>query len=384
MRIVDLRLYFVPHRFLFLRVDTDEGVTGWGEPIVEGRARTVAAAVLEWRDYLIGQDPRQIEKHWQTMYRGAFYRGGPVLMSAIAGIDQALWDITARSLGVPVHQMLGGAVKDRVKVYRSIHGDGPEGLADDASRGVAEGYRLLKTSAVGPMHFVDSLARIDEVVANVGAVRDRVGYGVDLAVDFHGRVHRPMARQLARALNPFRPAFIEEPVLPTNREALHDVAAASESPIAMGERLYSRWDFKDLLADGAVDIIQPDLSHAGGISECHRLAALAEAYDVAFAPHCPLGPIAFASCIQTDAVAETAVFQEQSIDVHSAAGGANPFFTVLRDPAAFGYDDGFVSLPTGPGLGIDVDEAAVEELDRTGHDWKNPLWNTYDGSPIEW
>ena len=384
MKIVDMRLYFVPHRFLFLRIDTDEGITGWGEPVVEGRARTVAAAVLEWRDHLVGKDPRQVEKHWQTMYRGSFYRGGPVLMSAIAGIDQALWDIVARSLDVPVHQMLGGAVKDRVKVYRSIHGAGPEGLAEDAARGVAEGYRLLKTSAVGPMHFVDSLARIDEVVANVGAVRDKVGYDVDLAVDFHGRVHRPMARQLARALNPFRLAFIEEPVLPTNREALHAIAAASDSPIAMGERLYSRWDFKDLLVDGAVDIIQPDLSHAGGISECHRLAAMAEAHDVAFAPHCPLGPIAFASCIQTDASAENAVFQEQSIDIHSAAGGANPFFAALRNPAAFAYSDGFVSLPTGPGLGIDVDEAVVEELDRTGHDWKNPLWTTYDGSPIEW
>lgn len=383
MRIVDLKLYLVPHRFLFLRIDTDAGISGWGEPIVEGRARTVAAAVEEWREYLVGQDPRHVEKHWQTMYRGSFYRGGPVLMSAIAGIDQALWDITARSLDVPVHALLGGPVKDRVKVYRSIHGATPTELADDAAAAVAEGYTLVKSSAVGPMHFVDSLDRIDEVVAKIGAVRDRVGYGVDVAVDFHGRVHRPMARQLARALNPFRLAFVEEPVLPTNREALRDIAAASDAPIAMGERLYSRWDFKDLLQDGAVDIIQPDLSHAGGISECHRIAAMAETYDVAFAPHCPLGPIAFAACVQTDASAETAVFQEQSIAIHDSSS-ANEFLGVLRDQDAFGYADGFVRLPAGPGLGIEVDEDVVEELSRTGHDWKNPLWRTYDGSPIEW
>ncbi|WEV63913.1 galactonate dehydratase [Bifidobacterium sp. ESL0732] len=383
MKITDIKTYLVPHRYAFVCIETDSGITGWGEPLVEGRAKTTLQAVQEWRGYLIGKDPRDIERHWEVMYRGSFYRGGPVLMSAIAGIDQALWDITAKSLGVSVHAMLGGSVKEKVKVYRSIHGDTPEELADDAQRAVQEGYQLIKSSALGPMHFLDSVERIDEVVERIGAVRDRIGYKVGIAVDFHGRVHRPMARQLAKALNQFRLAFIEEPVLPTNREALHQIADVSDAPIALGERLYSRWDFKDILEDGAVDILQPDLSHAGGISECHRIAAMAEAYDTAFAPHCPLGPIAFASCIQTDAASETAVFQEQSINIHDTSS-ANPIFDVLRNRDVFHYENGFVQLPDAPGLGIDIDQEKVEELAKIGHDWKNPLWVTYDGTPIEW
>ncbi len=383
MKITDITTYLIPHRYAFVRIDTDEGITGWGEPLVEGRAKTTLAAVNEWREYLIGKDPRNIEGLWQTMYRCAFYRGGPVLMSAIAGIDQALWDIAAKSLNVPVYRMLGGPVKNKVKVYRSIHGDTPEALADDAEKAVAQGYTLIKSSALGPMHFLDSLARIDEVAERIGTVRDRVGYGVDIAVDFHGRVHKPMARSLARALNPFRLAFIEEPVLPTNKEALHQIADVSDAPIALGERVYNRWEFKDILHDGAADIIQPDLSHAGGISECHKLAAMAEAYDVAFAPHCPLGPIAFAACIQTDAVSETAVFQEQSIDLHDCSS-ANPIFDVLAERDAFHYKDGFIQLPKTPGLGLNIDEDKVEELGRIGHDWKNPIWHGYDGTPIEW
>lgn len=383
MVITDLKLFLMPHRFLLLRIDTDQGVSGWGEPIVEGRARTVAAAVEEWRHYLIGQDPALIERHWQTMYRGAFYRGGPVLMSAIAGIDQALWDIKGKALGVPVHQLLGGPVRERVKVYRSIHGDTPAQLADDAALAVQQGYTLIKSSAVPATHFVDSLASIDQVVSFFGAVRDRVGYSVDLAIDFHGRIHRPMAKPLVRALAEFRLAFIEEPVLPTNKEALREIAQVSNAPIALGERLYSRWDFKEILRDGYVDIIQPDLSHAGGISECRRLADLAEAFDVAFAPHCPLSSIAFAACIQTDAGAETAVFQEQSLDVHDASD-SNQCLRFLSDPQVFRYANGFVLLPTGPGLGLEPRQDLVDEMSQAGHDWKNPLWHAFDGTPIEW
>lgn len=383
MKITDLKLYYMPHRFLFLKIETDEGISGWGEPLVEGRAATLEASVSEWKDYLIGKDPLLIEQHWQTMYRCAFYRGGPVMMSTIAGIDEALWDIKGRYLGEPVAALLGGAVRDKVKVYRSIHGDTPEKLAEDARRAVQEGYQLIKAAPTEATHFVDSNQKVSRVLDMIGAVRDEIGDEADLAVDFHGRIHRPMAKPLVVGLNEYKLSFIEEPVLSENREALREIARCSQVPIALGERLYSRWDFKQILIDGYVDIIQPDLSHAGGISECRRIAAMAEAFDIAFAPHCPLDSIAFAACIQVDAATPNAVFQEQSIGVHNPARD-NIRMNFLKDIAGFDYRDGFVKLPAKPGLGIDIDEELVAETDKHRHNWKNPIWETEDGTRIEW
>ena len=254
MKITKLTTYPVPPRWLFLKIETDEGITGWGEPDLEGRAATVAAAVGELSDYLVGKDPRRIEDHWQVLYRGGFYRGGPVLMSAIAGIDQALWDI----------------------------------------------------------------------------------------------------KQLA----------------------------AASTPIALGERLYSRWDFKAILASGAVDVIQPDPSHAGGISETRRIAAMAEAYDTAVALHCPLGPIALAACLQLDACTNNAFIQEQSLGIHYNV--ANDLLDYITEPGTFAYSAGYVTIPTGPGLGIDVNEDYVSERALEGHRWRNPVWRHADGSVAEW
>lgn len=383
MKITDMKLYYMPHRFLLLKIETDAGVSGWGEPLVEGRAATLETAVQEWRDYFIGKDPLLIEDHWQTMYRGAFYRGGPVMMSTIAGIDQALWDIKGRYYNMPVYEMLGGRVKNKIKVYRSIHGDTPEELAKDALRAKAEGYTVVKTAPNLATHYVDTLKSVNEVVEKVGAVRDALGKDFDIAIDFHGRIHKPMAKPLVQALNAFHLLFIEEPVLPTNKEALREVAKYTASPIAIGERMYSRWDYKDLFEQGYVDIVQPDLSHAGGISECRRIAAMAEAYDMAVAPHCPLDSIAFASCIQLDAATPNAIMQEQSVDIHDPGSG-NQHLNFLKDPGVFGFQDGFVRIPDGPGLGIQVDEDLVAQQDKNRHNWHNPLWRTYDGTPIEW
>ncbi len=221
------------------------------------------------------------------------------------------------------------------------------------------------------------------MVEKVGAVRDALGKDFDIAVDFHGRIHKPMAKPLVRALNEFNLLFIEEPVLPTNKEALGEVAKYTASPIAIGERMYSRWDFKELFEQGYADIVQPDLSHAGGISECRRIAAMAEAYDMAVAPHCPLDSIAFAACIQLDAATPNAVMQEQSVDIHNP-GKDNVRLNFLEEPAVFEYHDGFVRPPRGAGLGIKVNEAVVERQDKNRHNWHNPLWRTYDGTPIEW
>ena len=383
MQITQVELFAVAPRWLFLKLSTDEGLCGWGEPIVEGRAQTVRACVLELADRLIGQDPHRIEDLWQVFYRGGFYRGGPVLTSALSGIDQALWDIKGRALGVPVWQLLGGACRDRIRVYCGIGGDKPADVAAHARRAVAEhGFTALKMNATNELGYIDAPARVREAAARLAAVREAVGDEIGIAVDFHGRVHKAMALALARAFEPFSPMFIEEPVLAEHNEALAALAAQTTIPIATGERMFTRWGFKQLLQDGHVAVIQPDLSHAGGISECRKIAAMAEAYDVAVAPHCPLGPIALAASLQLDACTPNFLIQEQSIGIHYNQG--SDVLDYLTDPAVFGYAQGYAAVPQGPGLGIELDEARIRRAAETGHRWRNPLWRLPDGSVAEW
>ncbi|RDS79444.1 galactonate dehydratase [Dyella monticola] len=382
MKITRLTTFLVPPRWLFVRIDTDEGVSGWGEPVVEGRAHTVAAAVEELSDYLVGKDPRHIEDHWNVMYRGGFYRGGPILMSAIAGIDQALWDIKGKHLGVPVHALLGGPVRDRIRVYSWIGGDRPSDTAKAAKDAVARGFTAVKMNATEEMHFVDTHAKVERVLENVQAVRDAVGPEIGLGLDFHGRVHKPMAKVLMRELAPFKLMFIEEPVLSDHLECIPELATISPAPIALGERLYSRYDFKRVFATGGVDIIQPDPSHAGGITETHKIAMMAEAYDVALALHCPLGPIALAANLQLDAICHNAFIQEQSLGIHYNA--TNDLLDYVTDRNVFSYENGYVTMPGGPGLGIEVNEAYVAERAAVGHRWRNPIWRHSDGSVAEW
>jgi galactonate dehydratase len=382
MKITKLTTFLVPPRWCFLRIDTDAGISGWGEPVVEGRAHTVAAAVEELSDYLIGKDPRHIEDHWNVMYRGGFYRGGPVLMSAIAGIDQALWDIKGKDLNVSVHALLGGPVRDRIRVYSWVGGDRPADTAQAARDAVARGFTAVKMNATEEMQYVDTYDKVERVLANVQAIRDAVGPYIGIGVDFHGRVHKPMAKVLMRELAPYKLMFIEEPVLSEHLECLPELAAISPAPIALGERLYSRYDFKRVLQTGGVDIIQPDPSHAGGITETRKIAAMAEAYDVALALHCPLGPIALAANLQLDAVCHNAFIQEQSLGIHYNA--ANDLLDYVSDRNVFSYDDGFVMIPNGPGLGITVNQDYVTERAAVGHRWRNPIWRHADGSVAEW
>jgi galactonate dehydratase len=382
MKITRLTTFLVPPRWLFVRIDTDEGISGWGEPVVEGRAHTVAAAVEELSDYLVGKDPRHIEDHWNVMYRGGFYRGGPILMSAIAGIDQALWDIKGKHLGVPVHALLGGRVRERIRVYSWIGGDRPSDTAKAAKEAVARGFTAVKMNATEEMHFVDTHAKVQRVLENVQAVRDAVGPDIGLGLDFHGRVHKPMAKVLMRELTPFKLMFIEEPVLSDHLECIPELASISPAPIALGERMYSRYDFKRVFATGGVDIIQPDPSHAGGITETHKIAMMAEAYDVALALHCPLGPIALAANLQLDAMCHNAFIQEQSLGIHYNA--TNDLLDYITDRSVFAYENGYVSMPDGPGLGVEVNEAYVAERAAVGHRWRNPIWRHHDGSVAEW
>ncbi|WP_324761028.1 galactonate dehydratase [Haloarcula montana] len=382
-QITAYELFEVPPRWLFLRLETSKGRVGWGEPVVEGRAQTVRAAVEELlENYLLGEGPRDIEDHWQTMYRGGFYRGGPVLMSAIAGVDQALWDLKGKRLGTPVHQLLGGAARDRIRVYQWIGGDRPSDVADQAATKVDAGFTALKMNATEEIERVDNPAAVEAAVNRLREVREAVGTDVDIGVDFHGRVSKSMAKRLAKALEPYEPMFIEEPVLPEHNDALPGIAAHTTIPIATGERMYSRWDFKEVFEDGTVDVIQPDLSHAGGITEVKKIASMAEAYDVAMAPHCPLGPIALASCIQVDACSPNALIQEQSLDIHY--NETSDVLDYLDDPSVFEYEDGYVAVPSGPGLGIDINESYVREQAEKQVDWHNPVWRHDDGSVAEW
>lgn len=382
MRISKLEIFPVPPRWLFLKVSTDEGLAGWGEPILEGHAGAVMAAVDEAAEYVLGRDPNDIEDIWQVLYRGRFYRGGGVLMSAMAGIDQALWDIKGKLHGVPIYQLLGGPVRSTIPVYAWVGGDRPIDVGAAAAEKAAEGYTAVKMNATNELHYVDSYSRVEEAVARVAEVRAATANGFGIAVDFHGRVHRPMAKVLAGALEPYHPLFIEEPVLPENNEALREVAAHTSIPIATGERMFSRWDYKHALQAGYVDIIQPDVSHAGGISEVKKIAAMAEAYDVALAPHCPLGPIALAACLQIDACSPNAFIQEQSLGIHY--NETAELLDYLADPGVFAYRDGIVTIPNGPGLGIEIDEERVREASRTAARWRNPVWRYPDGAPAEW
>lgn len=382
MKITKIELFTVPPRWLFCKVSTDDGLAGWGEPIVEGYAHTVAAAVRELEPFIIGKDPQHIEDIWQTLHRARFYRGGPVMLSAIAGIDQALWDIKGCYFNAPVYQLLGGHVRDRIRVYSWIGGDRPAEAAAQALERKAAGFNAIKMNATGEMHYVESFDKVEAVLRRVAAIREALGPSFGIGIDFHGRVHKPMAKVLAKELEAYHPLFIEEPVLPDHNEALREIAAHTSIPIATGERMFSRWDFKHLLEAGYVDIIQPDLSHAGGITEVRKIAAMAEAYDVALAPHCPLGPIALAACLQVDAVAANAFIQEQSLGIHYNEG--NDLMDYLVDRDVFGYDEGYVRIPTGPGLGIQINEEVVREASQRGHDWHNPVWRRDDGSIAEW
>ena len=382
MKISSYELFLVPPHWLFLKITTDDGIVGWGEPVIEGKAATVKTAVDELMGNLIGKNPMNIEDHWNMMYRSGFYRGGPILMSAIAGIDQALWDIKGKFYNAPIHQLLGGKARDKMRVYSWIGGDRPAEVGVAAQKMMASGFTAVKMNATEELQYVDSFEKINQAVERVAIVREAVGKHFDIGIDFHGRVHKPMAKILAKELEAFHPMFIEEPVLPENNEALREIANHVAIPIATGERMFSRWQFKNILQDGYVDIIQPDVSHAGGITECKKIISMAEAYDVAAAPHCPLGPIALAACLQVDATCHNAFIQEQSLGIHYNQG--SDLLDYLLEKNVFNYENGFVKIPEGPGLGIEINEDHVRKLAATGHNWRNPLWRHEDGSIAEW
>ena len=382
MKIEKINTYLVRPRWCMVEIITDNGLVGWGEAVIEGKASTVAACVQEMEEYLIGKDPSKIQDIWNMLYRCAFYRGGPILMSAISGIDQALWDIKGKKLGVPVHELLGGSCRDKIKVYCWVGGDRPSDVAKAAKEKQDEGFTAIKMNATEELQFVDTYDKVDAVLERVASIREACGNYFGIAIDFHGRVHKPMAKVLAKKLEKFDPMFIEEPVLCENMEEFKEIARSCNIPIATGERLFSKYDFKRLLTAGGVDIIQPDLSHAGGITEVQKIAAMAEAYDVALAPHCPLGPIALSSCLQVDAVSYNAFIQEQSMGIHYNVGKSVLDYVVNKE--VFDFKNGWVDMPKGAGLGVEINKQLIVEENKTPHSWKNPVWRHADGSVAEW
>ncbi|MGD0982836.1 MAG: galactonate dehydratase [Acidimicrobiales bacterium] len=380
MKITRVETFLVAPRWLFLRVETDEGVVGWGEPDLEGHAEIVQTAVHALAEHLVGTNPLLIEDHWQVLTKGGFYRGGPVFSSAVAGIDQALWDIAGKVRGTPVHELMGGPVRDRIRVYAWIGGDEPAQATEQALARIDEGFTALKMNLTGRLAAIATQSELLHVVARVQAVREAIGAERDLAVDFHGRASVPMARRLLAELEQLNLLFVEEPVPPEHTRCLPRLVASTSIPLACGERLYSRWDFEPVL-DAGIAVVQPDVSHAGGISEVRRIGAQAELHGALTAPHCPLGPVALAASMQLDLATPNFLIQEQSFGMHYGGTGLVDY---LVDASALQQADGYVPRLTRPGLGIEIDELAVRNAAETGHKWRTPLWRHSDGSLADW
>jgi galactonate dehydratase len=367
LKITKLETFLVKPRWLFLKIHTNAGITGLGEPITKGRALTCAEAVKEIEPYLIGKDPRPVAKHWQAIYRHAFYRGGPILTSALSGIDQALWDIKGKALGVPVYELLGGPMRDRVRVYAHA------GTPDQMKKLQAQGFTAFKTGVAKrkPAPYIDNPAQIQYAAETFAELRKAMGNEVDIAIDFHGAISPATAKLLIKAYEPYQPMFIEEPVQAQNHDVMAEIARGTFLPIATGERVFTKWGFLDVLQKKAAVILQPDLCHAGGITEVRLIAGMAEAYYADIAPHNPLGPISLAAGVQLSASIPNFLCQEQ---VSLGEG-------YLKEP--FKVRDGYLDLPTGPGLGIELDEHAM--ADKIGHDWRNQeSYDADDNSVVDW
>lgn len=368
VKITRLETFLVKPRWIFLKIHTDAGVVGLGEPLLEGRALTIQTAIKELEPYLIGKDPRQVVHHWQAIYRHAFYRGGPILTSALSGVDQALWDIKGKLLGVPVYELFGGPTRDRVRIY------GRASNAEDMKKRKQEGYTVIKTGVAKkqPAGIVENPAFIQYAADNFASLREAGGPEMDIGIDFHGAISPQTAKLLIKELEPYQPMFVEEPCQAQNVDVLADIARGTHLPIATGERIFTKWGFREILEKGAASILQPDICHAGGLTECRLIAGMAEAYYAAIAPHNPMGPISLACGLHLAASIPNFLVQEQ---VSLGEG-------YLKNPFKL-QSDGSVLIPKEPGLGVELDEDALQ--DKIGHDWKNPeSYHPFDGSVVDW
>ena len=395
VRITSLEILKVPPSWVWLKLHTDEGVYGLGEPYLEGHPEAVIAEVRRLEAVLVGEDPRRVEYLWDRMYRVSGYRGGAVTMSAISGIDIALWDVAGKLAGQPIHQMLGGAVRQRIKVYHATGGGPPHSVepglpyrsgggrasagerrrsaspADyaEGARVLAQewGFRALKAH-MGAGEDLRGTFRVSDIVERFAAVKEGAGPDVEVAVDVHNP-NPAVGAQLLRELAPLRPLFVEEPMPIERVDALEQLVrqSGSTAPVAAGERWMGKWVFFDALSRGLLAVVQPDICHAGGITECKKIAAIAEAAYAEVALHCPLSPIAIAASIQLDAAIPNFLVQEHNeVNCRRVDGKTVIGSGFLKSPFILG-EDGCVAVPEGPGLGIELDEEGMEGVMR--HEW---------------
>jgi galactonate dehydratase len=363
IKITKLETFILRNSWVFVKLSTDGGITGWGE-MLKDKSKTCAAGAHQVESYLIGKDPRQVVRHWQAIYRHAFYRGGAVLTAVVSGIDQALWDIKGKALGVPVYELLGGPTRDKIRVY---------GSSQDVARGRAKACKISpRAQGRTAYKYVESPAFVQEVAKDFAALREKLGSDVDIAVDFHGAVQPQTAALLVKALEPYQPFFIEEPVQCQNVDVLADLARKTHIPIATGERIFTKWGFREILEKRAAGILQPDVCYAGGITELRLIAGMAEAYYVPIAPHNPQGPCSLAASCQIAAAIPNFLIQERGTSTHE---------NLLKVP--FKVENGYLPLPQEPGLGIEIDEDKL--MAQVGEPQKYPqTYDRDDGSVVDW
>ena len=356
MKVIDIKPFVVDcfrTNWVFVKVYTDEGIDGVGEATLEYKEKALLGALEHIKEYLVGEDPRDVEKHFHAIYRDAYWRGGPVLMSALSAVEMALWDILGKSLGVPVYRLLGGKVHERVRIYVNGWFAGakePEEFGEKAKIAVRRGITAMKWDPFGKSYLEISNKDLDRALRCVAAVREAVGNEVDLLIEGHGRFNIPTAVKIAKELEQFHPMLFEEPVPPDNLDALREVKERSSVAISAGERLYTRWDYRPLFDKMAADYIQPDISHAGGIMELKKIAAEAESRYIPFAPHNPSGPVANAATLQLAATCPNfSILEIMYSDVEWRKDVTNE---------ALSYKDGYMEIPDKPGLGIEINEEA--------------------------
>lgn len=370
MKITGFETIPIQGRAMILKMFTDEGLVGYGEPMNYEHWRVVAQAVDDMAEYLVGKDPLNIEDHWQAMYRSSYSRSMPILIGALSGIEMAMWDVFGKVVGMPVWKLFGGKVRDRIRVYTGTGGTTPKECAENAIKAVAAGFRAVKMGATPrPVRFVDTPKTIDFMVSRVAAVREAVGDEVDIAVDLHRRLSPTMAAILVKELEPLRPLFAEEPCHPENNEALLALSRGTTVPIATGERHLTRWGFRELIEREMCAILQPDIRHCGGMLELKKIAGMAEIHNMAIAPHNAAGPVGVAASVHVIATIPNLLICE---------GGHRRGEGLFKTPLVL--KDGFMELPTEPGLGVDMDDEALEELRDESYRLREMFWHEDDGS----
>jgi galactonate dehydratase len=362
LKVTKLETFVLKNSWVFVKISTDAGLVGWGE-MLKDDAKACAAGAEEVARYLVGQDPRRVVHHWQAIHRGAFYRGGPIKTAISSGIDQALWDITGKAFGVPVYKLFGGPTRDRVRVYGRV----------DESTGVNAMKVMLTNGERNPLKYNEGQKYVDEVVERFKALRTRMGSGVDIGVEFHGAVQPPTAMTLMKALEPYNPWFYEEIVQPLNVEIMAEMARKTHVPIATGERIFTKWGFKEILEKRAATIIQPDVCYAGGITELRLIAGMAEAYYTPVAPHNPQGPCSLAASLQIAACIPNFFVQER---------GDNEYSDLLKKPLP-PIAKGYRPLLTDPGLGITIDEDKLKAQVGEPTQYRT-RFDPDDGSVVDW